>query len=229
LVFSELVNTISRVTFFTSLLPDEKLALSKRAKEQVYPKNEVIFRKGDPGLRLYIIKSGKVKIVLPSQDGKEAIIAILSNGDFFGELSLFDGKPRSASAITIDDTDLLTIHRDHFLQFIQEHPHVASDILAVVSSRLRQADNLVEDASFLDLPARLAKRLLDLADEHGVNVQDGVQITLKLTQQDIAGMVGATRESVNKQLKFCQDRGVLKMESQHLIILKPEELRKRIY
>lgn len=229
MTLNEVIQTISKVTFFTSLLPDEKTELSKMAKEHTYDAGKIIFHKDDPGLRLYIIKHGKVKISLQSEDGKEAILAILSAGDFFGELSLFDGRPRSASATVIDDTTLLTIHRDHFLQFIHKHPHVASDILAVMSARMRQADILVEDASFLDLPARLAKRLLELAGTHGARTMDGIQINLKLTQKDIAAMVGSTRESVNKQLRACHDRGIIRIGNQKLTILKPEELQKRIY
>jgi CRP/FNR family cyclic AMP-dependent transcriptional regulator len=220
---------LSRVPLFAELPPERIHELAQSVRRRTYHRGETIFHKGDPGNGLYMIGAGQVKIVLPSEMGEEAMLAVLEAGEFFGELALFDGLPRSATVVAVQNAEVLVLHRDDFMSFVGRNPEVVSALFAALSRRLRDADEMIEDAIFLDVPGRLAKRLLDLADKHGRAEDKGVAIDLKLTQQDLAAMVGATRESVNKHLGWMRDHGLIQLDRQRIVILKPDDLRKRIY
>lgn len=220
---------LRRIPLFADLAPDELITLASRVDKVSYRRGDLVFERDEPASTLYIINTGQVKISLQSPSGQEAVLAVLSDGEFFGELSLFDDKPHSAVAQAIGNTSLLTLHRDHFLAFIRRHPEVAIKIFRVLSARLRQTNEVLQDAAFLDIPSRVAKRLLELAESHGIRTPQGLLIDLSLTQEEIAGMVGATRESVNKALRLYIDRGLITREKQRITVLEPQELRKRIY
>ncbi len=219
---------LRQVALFAEL-PEERLQqLAQMVRRRTYHRGETIFHKGDPGTGLYIITSGQVKVVLPSESGEEAVLAVLEANDFFGELALFDGLPRSATVVAVTNTEVLILHRDDFLGFVTRNPEAAIACFAALSRRLRATDELIEDAIFLDVPGRLAKRLLDLAERHGRRTERGLEIDLKLTQQDLAAMVGATRESVNKHLGWMRDHRLIQLDRQRIVLLRPDELRKRI-
>lgn len=221
----ETAKTLIALPLFAGMTAEDRGELSLKAHLKHYEAGEVIFEKDDPGLTLHVIISGMVKIVLPSEAGDEAILALLLPGEFFGELSLFDGQPRSASAVAMEDTQTVVLYRDDFISFINSHPSVAMSLLAVLSQRLRRTDELVSDCIFLDIPARVAKKLLDLGENFGRNVAGGVEIDLRLPQQEIASMVGTTRESVNRSLAFLERVGALKMERQKITIVDMVRLR----
>jgi CRP/FNR family transcriptional regulator/CRP/FNR family cyclic AMP-dependent transcriptional regulator len=211
-------------------LPESRLdELVQLVRRRTFQRAETIFHKGDPGTGLYLITNGQVKVVVPSETGEEALLTILESGDLFGELALFDGLPRSATVVALQKTEVLLLRREDFLAFVDRNPDVAIALLAVLSRRLRATNELIEEAVFLDVPGRLAKRLLDLAERHGKQTEQGVEIELKLTQQELAAMIGATRESVNKQLGWLRDHGLIQLDRQRITVLRPEELRKRIY
>src|SRR5688572_7764072 len=186
---------LGQMVLFSELPPSRLAELAQMVRRRTYHRGETIFHKGDPGDSLYLITDGQVKIVLPSDTGEEMTLGVLETGDMFGELALFDGRPRSATMVAVENTEVLLLYRDGF---VGRNPEVATALLGVLSRRLRATNEWIEDAIFLDVPGRLAKRLLDLADRHGKQTGRGVEIDLKLTQQDLAAMVGATRESVNK-------------------------------
>lgn len=156
-------------------------------------------------------------------------VGLLGPGSFFGELALLDGGPRSASVVALEPVEALTLDRAPFIATLEGHPEVAGSLLAVLGDRLRRTDELIQDILFLDLPARLAKQLLALAEGHGVRTPEGLRLDLRLSQSDLAGMVGATRESVNRCLGAYADRGLLSLDREGITIHKPEELRRRIY
>ncbi len=220
---------LRQVALFAELSEDRIQELAQVVRRRAYHRGEIIFHKGDPGNGLYLITLGQVKVVLPSETGEEAVLAVLEASEFFGELALFDGLPRSATVEAVTDAEMLVLHRDDFLGFVSRNPEVAIALFGVLSRRLRATDELIEDAIFLDVPGRLAKRLLDLAERHGRKTERGTEIHLKLTQQDLAAMVGATRESVNKHLGWMRDHRLIQLDRQRIILLRPEELRKRIY
>ena len=156
-------------------------------------------------------------------------IGILGPGDFFGELSLLDGGARSASAVTLETTETLTLDRDPFVAILERHPEVASGLLMVLGNRLRRTDELIQDILFLDLPGRIAKQLLTLADERGTQTQAGMRIDLRLSQTELASIVGTTRESVNRCLNAFADRQLLTIDRDAITILDIDALRERIY
>jgi CRP/FNR family transcriptional regulator/CRP/FNR family cyclic AMP-dependent transcriptional regulator len=220
---------LAEVPLFASLKPDRLAGLASKLAARSYRRGEVIFHKDDPGATLFVIKSGQVKITSTSPEGEDLILAILADGDFFGEFSLLDEGPRSASATAMEPTQAAVLHRGDFLEVISGDPESVSDVLAAVTERLRRTDLLLEDAVFLDLPGRLAKRLLELGEKRGVETDRGLEIDLRITQQEIANAVGASRVAVNKLLGAFQDKGLVQIDRQHITILRPEELRKRIY
>lgn len=221
---------LSRLPFFAGLKAEELAELAGRLKRRTYRAGETIFHKDDAGTTMYIIHEGTVKISVPSEVGTEMILSILSTGDFFGELSLFDAKPRSATVTSAGQTEVFVLHREDFIDFVSKHPKVSLRIIEALSNRIRRTDNLVEDVVFLDIPARLAKKLLELTRSHGKKLENGgIEIELRLTQQDIANMLGTTRESVNRQLVAFAERGFISIDRQRITVLKPSELERRIY
>lgn len=188
------------VPFFAALSHDEVIELAERLVVRRFSAGQIVFHLGDPGGLLYIITSGKVKISHSNLDGQEALLAILGKGDFFGELALLDDSPRSATAEAIEPTETLTLHRTEFMNFIENHPAFSRHVLYVLAKRIRHMNSQISDIFFLDLPGRLARTLLNLADQHGYESEDGLEIGLSLTQTDLAEMTGATRVSINKAL-----------------------------
>jgi CRP/FNR family transcriptional regulator/CRP/FNR family cyclic AMP-dependent transcriptional regulator len=223
-------NLLANLPFFANSDPDELRELATRVKRRVYKHGETIYHKDDAGSTMYLIVDGTVKISVPSELGNEMILSILCKGDFFGELSLFDGEPRSATVSCVGSAEVLIIYRDDFIAYLNKHPKIAVNIIKILSQRIRRTDGLVEDVVFLDIPARLAKKLLELSESYGKKLPSGaIEIDLRLTQQDIANMLGTTRESVNRQLVAFQERQFITIDRQRITLLKPTELAKRIY
>ena len=215
---------LKNVPLFASLKPDDLANLSSIMKVNKYHRDDSIFHQEDPGSTLYIITSGQVKVTYISSEGEEVILAILSDGDFFGELSLLDENTRSANVVTMLDTQVLVLHRHEFLNFLNAHHEVAIEMLSTLSRRLREANIALEDSVILDLSTRLAKRLLELGQKHGVKTDRGIEIGLRLTQQDLADLVGASRVAVNKQLNMFKIEGLIDVDKHHIIIIRPAEL-----
>ncbi len=162
---------------------------------------ETLFMKGDKGDALYGVLSGRVRIYASAPSGKEVTLNAMEPGDMFGEIALLDGNPRTAGAVAETDTDLVAIHRRDFLAYLEHEPRLAMHCIRLLCDRVRRTSELVEDAAFLSLPARLAKRLLVLADLYGKDDSAGRRIGLQLSQREIAQMMSTTRESVNKHLQ----------------------------
>jgi CRP/FNR family cyclic AMP-dependent transcriptional regulator len=220
---------LRRVPLLAILADDELATLAERMRPRQYRPGTTIFHRDDPGTTLHIITSGLVKLVLSSPEGREMTVGILKAGDFFGEMALFDGGARSASAVTLEATETLTLDRAPFVETLERHPQVATALLCILGDRLRRTDELIQDILFLDLPGRLAKQLLALADERGITTAEGIQIDLRLSQSELAAMIGATRESVNRCLSAYADRGVLTLDRDTITLHTPETLRARIY
>jgi CRP-like cAMP-binding protein len=220
---------LSDVSLFAELSIDDREGLAARLRRRRYPKGETLFLRGDPGSFLYVIERGRIKIALTSAEGKEMILALLGPADFFGELALLDGGERSADATVLDDSELLLLGREDFLRFVENRPRVALHALAVLSRRLRQTDQLVHDAAFFDVPGRLANAILRLAETLGQPAQNGVLISRRLTQVELADMIGASRESVNKWLSYYQRQGMIRSERGLITVLRPDGLKQRAY
>jgi len=182
-----------------------------------------IFNKGDPGDCLYGVLSGRVRIYSTSPEGSEIMLNMMETGELFGEIAIFDGRPRTASAAAMERADLLRIHRDHFLPYVKANPDLIVGMLSLVCDRLRWASSTIEDTAFLSFPARIAKRLLFLADHHCR--PEGHDITIPISQHDLGNMVGASRETVNKQLALWRSAGILDTGRGALVIRNPDALR----
>jgi CRP-like cAMP-binding protein len=228
-------SVLAGVDLFAVLTAEELEGLGARLRRRHYAKGTVLFTEGDPGTGLYVIEWGRVKIVLTSPAGKELVLAVCGPGEFFGDMALLDGEPRSADAIVAEDCQLLILQRDDFVRFLETHPQAAVRLLAVLSRRLRRATRRHQEATLLDVSARLASALLRLAEEQGAPAgapaADGaapVVIPTGLTQAGLAAQVGVTRESVNKWLRYFQRRGWLSWEQGRLTLLRPGKLRERL-
>jgi CRP/FNR family cyclic AMP-dependent transcriptional regulator len=221
-------DALKNVPFFRRLSQKDVAALAKRLIMRRFGSGQIIFHLGDPAGLLYIITNGKIKISHASSDGQEAVLAILGNGDFFGELALLDDSPRSATAEAIEPTETLTLHRDDFLSFLDNNPLFARHVLNILAFRIRHLNNQISDIFFLDLPARLARTLLLLADQHGKPVDKGTVIELSLTQTDLAEMTGATRVSINKALGRFRRAHWVDVEGRKLTIVDPGALERLI-
>lgn len=217
--------SLAAIPFFGGLDPDalERLAASMRSRK--FRRGEVIFHIGDPGDALFVIVSGEVKISLPSETGDEAILATLRPGDFFGEIALLDGAPRSASASALMPTETVILPRDRLRELIATETGVRDALLASIAGELRRLTTHVEELHFLDITGRLAARLVRLAQESGTPLADGsLRLRTNLTQADLAAMVGCTRQSVNKLLGQFTDDGLLRLERDGIVVTDLEGL-----
>jgi CRP/FNR family transcriptional regulator/CRP/FNR family cyclic AMP-dependent transcriptional regulator len=222
------VQALQQVPFFANLNVDEAAGLGEHLVLRRFNPDQIIFHLGDPGGLLYIITAGKVKISRSTAEGQEALLAILGPGDFFGELALLDDSPRSATAEAIEPTETYTLHRDEFMEFINSNPRFAHHVLYTLAKRIRHLNNQISDIFFLDLPGRLARTLLLLANDHGRKVASGTLIDLSLTQTDLAEMTGATRVSINKALGRFRRAHWIEVDGRHFTILDKKALERLI-
>lgn len=213
------IEALRRCALFAKV-DDEILALcAATLRIRRYRKNETIFHQGDPGDSLYIIESGSVKIVLPSPEGEEgAIIATLSRGDFFGELALLDGAPHSATAVAIEPTESLVLRRDRFEELVETEPQLRRALFSGLVTELRRLTGHVEELHFLDLPGRLASRIVRLARENQPDATTDVRLDWPFTQSDLAAMIGGTRQTVNRLLADMTAQDLVRLERDTLII-----------
>jgi CRP/FNR family transcriptional regulator, cyclic AMP receptor protein len=218
-------SVLEQVPIFAEFDAEALRRLVGELRPRRYRKGETIFVTGDPGTSLCIVENGRVKLTLTSSEGREVILDLLGPGETFGELALLDGEPRSADAVAVEPTTLLLLHRDTFLSFLRERPDVAINLLGVLSRRLRRDAQLVQDAAFLDVPARLARTILRLATED----EGGVLRTPRLTQSDLAAAAGTTRETLNKWLGFYIEQGLIKWDDGRATVVDADRLRRRIY
>lgn len=191
-----------------------------------FRKGETIFHQGDPGDALFVLNSGSVKVVLPSDEGAEpAIVAILGPGEFFGELAILDGAPHSATIVAVEPTETLVLHRDAFLALIDSDSGLRRALLASLATEIRRLTGHVEDLHFLDLPGRLSSRILRLANSAGRPAGDRtVRISWPYTQSELAGMIGGSRQSVNRLLADLTDQGLVRLERDELVVLDVDRL-----
>jgi CRP/FNR family cyclic AMP-dependent transcriptional regulator len=195
------------------------LVLGMRVRR--FRRGETIFHVGDPGDALFIVISGSIKITLPADTGDEAILATLRPGDFFGELALLDGAPRSATAVAIEPTETYILARDRFREMIATEPVMREALLATLAAEVRRLTHHVEELHFLDITGRLASRLARLASESGATrLPDGtIRLGGPLTQGDLAAMIGCTRQSVNKLLGMFTDDGLIRLERDRILVV----------
>jgi CRP/FNR family transcriptional regulator, cyclic AMP receptor protein len=196
--------------------------LGSYMKTRRVARGTTIFAKGDPGAGLMGVLAGSVKVSVASADGKDIVLNVFREGDVFGEIALLDGRPRTADAAAMSDCELIVIERRDFVPFLSGHPDVMLKFIEILCSRLRHTSEQVQDITFLNLPTRLAKTLLQLtgAGEEGPAAKRKAAIT----QREISQMIGMSRESTNKQLRAWEKRGWIKLERGGVAILAPDKL-----
>lgn len=190
-------------------------------------RGEVLFREGQRGDRLYVITAGKIKLGRTSSDGRENLLSIQGPGEMFGELSLFDPGPRTATATAVAESELIGLGNDQLYEFLNQRPGVSISLLAALARRLRRTNDSLSDLVFTDVPGRVAKALLDLASRFGRITDEGTLVAHDLTQEELAQLVGASRETVNKALADFATRGWLKLEARAVLLLDVERLQRR--
>ncbi|HEY7736981.1 MAG TPA: Crp/Fnr family transcriptional regulator [Candidatus Limnocylindrales bacterium] len=220
-----LSEALAAIPLFAGADPESLESLARETRLRRFRRGEVIFHQGDPGDALFIVLSGLVKIALPADSGDEAILATLRPGDFFGELALLDGAPRSASAAALEATETAVLSRHRFLDLIAAEAGIRDAFLEALARELRRLTTHVEELHFLDIAGRLASRLARMAREAGSRQPDGsIRLDARLTQGNLAAMVGCTRQSVNKLLGLYASDGLLRLERDAIVVLDVEGL-----
>ncbi|HHH30050.1 MAG TPA: Crp/Fnr family transcriptional regulator [Polyangiaceae bacterium] len=209
---------LARASIFEGLEPAQIDALARMAVRKTYRTREIVLRKGDPAMQIYVIAKGRLKAITAGAEGRQAALSIMGPGEVFGEVAVLDGEPRSATITALEPCELIIVNRNEFFYFLERNPSAALRLLQVLARRLRRLSERVEDSTFLDVPGRLAKALVRLAQRYGRDVGDGTRIELKLSQQELGDLVGTTRESVNKQLRAWQSEGLLEQEKGRVIL-----------
>lgn len=210
---------LKRIPLFTDLHEAELARFAEVTREREYPKNSVILFEDDPGDALYIVSTGQVKVVLIGEDGREVILSVLGDGDFFGEMAIIDDEPRSAHVIAMKDSHLLVLRREDFQAQLEQHPNIALKLLRVLVQRLRRADEKIGGLVLLDVNGRVAQLLLDLAKEGG-----GPKITRRLTHHTIAQMIGSSRETVSRAMRDLVERGFIEVSRREITIKQRDAL-----
>ncbi len=220
-----LIDCLAGVWLFNALTRDDLLSLSQLAKTRVYKPRETIVSKGEPATEFFVLLRGRAKVTAHGADGADTVINMMGPGEVFGEIGILDGQARSATVITLEECQMAVVDKRAFHGLLKSSPSVAIRLLAVLAGRIRELTTRVEDRTFLDVPARLAKQLLWLAGNHGTGSAARVRIELKLSQQELGDFIGATRESVNKNLRDWSRSGFIKHERDYLEILDLDALR----
>jgi CRP/FNR family transcriptional regulator, cyclic AMP receptor protein len=225
--FQHAETVLARAGIFQGVDPRARAALVRQLLRVEFPRAHTIYAEGEAGDRLYIIVAGKVKLGRRSPDGREKLLAVLGPSDMFGALSMFDPGPRTADVTTITEVSAVSMDRAAMRSWIGERPEISEQLLRVLARRLRRTDDEIADLIFTDVPGRVAKQLLQLAQRFGVRENGVLRVTHDLTQEEIAQLVGASRETVNKALSDFARRGWLKLDGKSVLISEPERLARR--
>ena len=218
---------IRRAPLFTAL-DDASAATLRESMTQVkVSKGQTLFKEGDAGDRLFVVVEGKLKLGTSSGDGRENLLSILGPGDMFGELSLFDPGPHTATATAVTDARVLALANDQVIGWVTAHPQVSLQLFKRLARRLRRTNEVLADLVFADVPGRVAKAIMDLGERFGTKKDDGLHVNHELTQEELAQLVGASRETVNKALADFAGRGWVRLEPRAVVVLDYERLSKR--
>ena len=217
-------DALGRSALFRVLEPAERDAVLAQASVRRVVRGAVLLRRGDPASVAFVVIAGRVRIGLTAEDGREVTIGMLGPGEVIGEMSMLDGGEVSADATAIEDGTLLVIERARFLRLLRENADLCLRLMAVLCGRLRQANATLEEMALLDLPTRLGRVLLRLGREWGNRTPRGLRIEVKLSQKDLATLVGASREKVNRQLREWEEAGAVEKDLGRLVIVRPEAL-----
>jgi len=220
------IDLLKQIPLFEAFQPADRNQLASLLRLRLIVKGNTLFRKGDEGTALYIILQGCIKISISGKAGEEVALAILGRGDFFGEMALLDGMPRSADAVALEDSHLYVLNRKDFLSFLIQNEAAVQAILFALSLRLRRTDDLLQEVCFLNLSVRLARRLLELAKK-GETGDGGHSYEVRLSHKELSGLFGVTRESISKELRVLRSRGIVSTMRNRILIHDIDALKQR--
>ena len=215
---------LAKGSLFSKLSESELDTLVQVSRVKKLRAREELFHKGDPGSQVYLISKGRLKVITTSAEGDDVVFSIMAPGEVFGELALLSSGRRTATVTAIETSELIVLDRREFLPFLRAHPEAAIRLLEVLAYRCLRISELLEDTTFLNLPARLAKKLVSLSRVHGLQTPEGIRIDLKLSQAEIGDLVATTRESVNKQMKTWSEEGLVSMKRGIVTIHRVDDL-----
>jgi CRP-like cAMP-binding protein len=215
---------LAKGSLFSKLSESELDDLVQVSRIKKLRPREELCHKGEPGTQVYLIARGRLKAVTTSSEGDDVVFNIMAPGEVCGELALLSGGRRTATITAIDECEVIVLDRREFLPFLKTHPEAAIKLLEVLAERQLRLSELVEDTTFLNLPARLAKKLVSLAQAYGIETSDGIRIDLKLSQSEIGDLVATTRESINKQMKAWSEEGMVTMKTGIVTIHRIDDL-----
>ncbi len=218
---------IRKAPLFSALDDDASHALRASMVALKLNKGQVLFKEGQEGDRLYVVVHGKIKLGTTSADGRENLLSILGPGEMFGELSLFDPEPRTSTATAVTDVRLVSLAHDAVIGLVTSSPQTSLELLRRLAQRLRKSNEVLADLVFADVPGRVAKAIMDLGERFGVQKEDGLHVNHDLTQEELAQLVGASRETVNKALADFASRGWVKLEPRAVLVTDVERVTKR--
>jgi CRP/FNR family transcriptional regulator, cyclic AMP receptor protein len=222
------VAVLAESSLFNGMSRHDLEALAPAATSRTFRKGSYIFREGDVGNALYVIRRGQVKISRMGRGGEEAVYAILVPGDSFGEIALLSGDAaRTADAQAMELTECISVAKDPLLAFLDQYPALSRHLMRALARYVQQLDESLAEIAFLDISGRVARKLLDLGRLHGRKTPDGIRIDLRLSQRTLASMVSASRENVNRALQRFVTHGDIKQDGGLITILRPGELQKR--
>ncbi len=212
-------------SLFEAMRPDELDEILRFSTERRITRGATIFQQGDAGTSMMAVLRGRVRVSAVSGEGKEITLTTIGPGEVFGELALLDGKPRSNDVSAVEDTLLLVVERKHFLPFLGRNEDLYLRMIGVLCEKLRRTSLALEELALFELPARLARLLLKLADDYGRPGNGSIRIDLKVSQRDLANRVASSRETVNKQLRTWREDGVVDIDAGYIVIRRMEELK----
>jgi CRP-like cAMP-binding protein len=214
-------------TFLGRLQPDETEDLKEAARSRVYKRGSTLLNEGDTSDRVIVITRGRVKVAYFTEDGREVMLAVRGPGDLLGELSAFDSEPHSATAEAMEEVSALTVSHDSFSAWLRKHPRVALLLLEMLTQRLRDADVKRVEFTAYDTVGRVARRLLELSERFGEETEEGVRISLPLSQEELASWTGCSREAASKALQALRKRGLIETRRRAVTVLDPGGLARR--
>jgi CRP-like cAMP-binding protein len=212
---------LRQVPLFSELNEQDVASLARLATRRRYPKDTVVFFEHEEGDFFFMILEGRIKVTILGDDGREIILSMLGSGDFFGEMALLDNEPRSATAIAVEDSELLSLHRTDFQGVLGENPAITTALIKILTARLRKANHQISTLALLDVYGRVARVILDMARDEGRRLKDGRIAFRRATHQEIANRIGTTRETVTRMLKDLERQGLIRVEGRE-IVLQPD-------
>lgn len=219
------IKELKLIPLFSELREDDLEQIVRMSVKQVYKKDNMVLIEEEIGSTMFVILNGRVKISRISDEGREVILSILVDGDFFGEMAILDGQTRSANAVTLEDTEMMIIRRENFLQILHDHPQIAINLLKELAHRLRRSDSQIKSLSLQNAMGKVASTLLRIADDSGIIKQGRVEIAHLPPQQDLANMAGTSRETISRVIKSLSQLDYVRKEGSKLIIINYDRFR----